>query len=132
MLRGSFTGFLELRVVAVLPTHSHSSPHALRSAGNLRSESAMGFGQSFPERRVEVLRCFNVHVQTCSSFITSKRRWEDSLDLSNNPPRNHACSGLLSALGPPEVLLARVSDSYANETEIQPLKEKSTSPKSAP
>lgn len=45
----------------------------------------MGFSQSFPERRVEVcgimFRCFNVHVQTCSSFITSKRCREDSLNL---------------------------------------------------
>lgn len=107
----------------------------------------MGFGQSFPERRVYIcgitFRCFNVHVQTCSSSITSKRCWEDSLNLPMSfptpttnplhppppPLRNHDC--FMTARSPSKVLLTCISDSYANETKIQPLKEKSTSSKSA-
>lgn len=59
-------------------------------------ESAVGFAQSFPGRRVSVcglmFGCFNLHVQTCSSFIACR---EDSLNLPMSfptcptPPRNH-------------------------------------------
>lgn len=77
--------------------------------------------------------CFNVHVQTCSSSITSKRCPEDSLNLPtivSNKKKQGITFGLrllLSALNPSKVLLSFNSDSYANETKIQPLKEKSTS-----
>lgn len=106
---------------------------------NPRVSSAMGFGQSFPERRVEVcgimFRCFNVHVQTCSSFITSKRCREDSLNLLMSFPttttKKKTATKESHLVYDSKVLLTCISDSYANETKIQPLKEKSTSSKSA-
>lgn len=82
---------------------------------------------------VEVIfGCSNVHVQTCSSSVTSKRCQEDSLNLPMSFPTKQkqgitfGLRLLLSALNPSKVLLSFNSDSYANETTIQPLKEKST------
>lgn len=73
-----------------------------------------------------MFQCFNVHVQTCSSFITSKRCREDSLNLpmsvsttTTNKKKNQGITfglWLLSALSPSKVFLTCISDSYANET----------------
>lgn len=132
--------------ISVLPDHSHSSPHGFRWGWNFLLDfnlrwafvrvSLRGVCKSVGLRFGVLMSMYKRALHSSPQSAVGKILWTFQCPFQQpmrTPPAPPPTFALwrLSARSPSKVLLTCISDSYANETKIQPLKEKSTSSKSA-